>query len=197
MKLVIASNNRHKIAEIRAILADRFDGIFPMAEVGVEHETVEDGRTFLQNARRKAWEICRITGCVSLADDSGLCVDALDGAPGVFSARFCGEHGNDEKNNALLLEKMVHVADRRAHYTAAMVLAFPDGREICAEGVWQGRIAEKPRGEGGFGYDPLFVPDGETRTVAEMTEEEKNRFSHRTRALSALLQKLCDAGVGG
>lgn len=190
MKLVIASNNAHKIREIKNILSGKFDEILSLGEAGIDHETVEDGTTFLENAYKKARETAAISGCASLADDSGLCVDALGGAPGIFSARFSGGHGNDEDNNNLLLEKLKGASDRSAHYTAAMCLVYPDGSRIDAEGYMYGTIIESPRGNGGFGYDPLFVPAGETRTVAEMTPEEKNRISHRANALRLLLEKL-------
>ena len=190
MDLIIASNNKHKIKEIKKILGSRFDIIKSLREAGIDHETVEDGDTFLANAEKKAREICEISGAVALADDSGICVDALDGAPGVMSARFCGEHGNDEANNALLLERLRGKMNRGAHYTAAVVLAYPGGRIVSAEGYLFGEIIDTPRGEGGFGYDPLFVPEGEARTVAEMTDDEKNEISHRARALNLLLEKL-------
>lgn len=190
MKLIIASNNQHKIREIKEILGEKFEQILSLREAAIDHETVEDGNTFLENARKKATEIAAISGCAALADDSGICVDALGGAPGIFSARFAGEHGNDEANNRLLLEKLSGASDRGAHYTCAMVLAYPDGKEVEAEGYLYGEITANPRGEGGFGYDPLFVPKGSLRTVAEYTDEEKNAISHRGEALRALLKKL-------
>ena len=190
MKLIIASNNAHKIYEIKKILSGKFDEIVSLREAGIEHETVEDGTTFMENALKKAREIAEISGQCALADDSGICVDALDGAPGIYSARFSGEHGNDEENNRLLLEKISHAPDRGAHYTCAMALVYPSGESVTAEGYMYGEITDNPRGERGFGYDPLFVPVGETRTVAEMTDEEKNAISHRANALNLLLEKL-------
>ena len=190
MKLIIASNNSHKIGEIKKILSDKFDEILSLREAGIDHETVEDGTTFMENALKKAREISEISGECALADDSGICVDALGGAPGIFSARFAGEHGNDEKNNELLLEKLRGVTDRSAHYTAAIALVYPDGKEVTSEGYMYGKIIHAPRGTGGFGYDPLFVLDGEERTVAQMTPEEKNAVSHRANALKGLLTKL-------
>lgn len=190
MKLILATNNSHKINEMRAILGDRFEEILSLKEAGICHETVEDADTFLGNARKKADEIAAISGCPALADDSGLSVDALDGAPGIFSARFAGEHGNDEANNALLLEKLKDKTNRKAHYTCAVVIAYPDGTHIEAEGHWYGEILEAPRGVSGFGYDPIFRPDGESRSVAEMTAEEKNKVSHRSLALGKLYRKL-------
>ena len=190
MKLIIASNNKHKIYEIKKILGEKFDEILSLSEAGIDHETVEDGTTFIENARKKAREIAEISGEVALADDSGICVDFLGGEPGVYSARYAGRHGEDEANNDLVLKKLEGAVDRGAHYTCAMALAYPDGRLIEAEGYLYGRITEKRRGSGGFGYDPLFVPVGETRTVAEMSDDEKNKISHRARALALLLQKL-------
>ena len=190
MKLVIASNNFHKIREIKEILGGRFSPILTLREAGIDHETVEDGETFLENAFKKAREIAAISGCASLADDSGICVDALDGAPGVYSARFSG--GSDEDNNALLLKKLEGKENRSAHYTCAMALVYPDGKEISAEGYMYGEITDDPRGERGFGYDPLFIPTGEKRTVAEMTDDEKNAISHRANALAAILEKISE-----
>ena len=190
MKLIIASNNKHKIYEIKKILGDKFSEILSLREAGIDHETIEDGVTFMENASKKAREIAEISGEASLADDSGICVDALDGAPGVYSARFCGEHGNDAANNRLLVEKLQGKENRGAHYTCAISLVFPDGREIQSEGYMFGEIIDTPRGERGFGYDPHFVMTGEVRTVAEMTDEEKNSVSHRAKALFGLLEKL-------
>lgn len=190
MKLIIASNNKHKIYEIKKILDDRFDRILSLKEAGVEHETVEDGKTFIENARKKAREIADITGMCALADDSGICVDYLGGEPGIYSARYSGEHGDDEENNRLVLRRLENTEERGAHYTCAMVLAYPDGSEVTAEGYMYGSITRNPRGNAGFGYDPLFVPVGESRTVAEMSDDEKNAISHRAEALRLLLEKL-------
>jgi len=193
MKLIIASNNAHKIGEIKKILSGKFDEILSMREAGISHETVEDGKTFIENATKKAREIAELTGSAALADDSGICVDALDGAPGIYSARFASTaegNASDEANNALLLERLRDVTDRGAHYTAAIALVYPDGMTVTSEGYMYGDILESPRGTGGFGYDPLFVIKGESRTVAEMTPEEKNAVSHRAKALALLLEKL-------
>lgn len=192
MELIIASNNAHKIYEIKKILGASFDSIMSLREAGITHETVEDGNTFMENALKKAREIAKLSGKVALADDSGICIDALGGAPGIYSARFAGEHGDDEANNALLLERLRDKEDKSGHYTCAMALVFPDGREICAEGYMYGAITENRRGTHGFGYDPLFIPEGESRTVAEMSDEEKNAISHRARALDALVKKLAE-----
>lgn len=190
MKLILASNNSHKLVEIKAILGGMFEEIVSMREAGIEHETVEDGNTFLENAVKKAREIAEISGCCALADDSGICVDALDGAPGIFSARFCGHHGDDEANNRLLLEKLNGREDRGAHYTCAIALVRPDGSVVSAEGYMYGQIGQKEIGENGFGYDPLFFLPEYGCTAAQLSPEEKNRISHRAKALHALLEKL-------
>ena len=144
----------------------------------------------MENAKKKASEICELYGFAALADDSGICAHALGDEPGIYSARYSGSHGDDEANNDLLLKNLSNKEDRSAHYTCAMALIFPDGREILAEGYMYGTVIEERRGSRGFGYDPLFVPDGEKRTVAEMTDEEKNKISHRNNALVSLLSKL-------
>lgn len=193
MKLIIASNNKHKVYEIKAILGDKFDEIVSLREAGISHETVEDGTTFLENAVKKAREISDISGACAIADDSGICVDALDGAPGIYSARFASvSDGNasDAENNALLIKKLEGVSDRGAHYTAAVAIAYPNGEIRTAEGHLYGKIGYEPKGERGFGYDPYFIPDGYTRTVAELTDDEKNSISHRGKALRELLLKL-------
>lgn len=193
MKLIIASNNSHKIYEIKQILSDKFDEILSLKEAGVSHETVEDGQTFMENSLKKAREIACLTGCAALADDSGLCVDALGGAPGIYSARFAGESDptlRDGANNALLLSRLAGIFDRKAHFTCSVALVYPDGREVTAEGYMHGSIIDSPRGAQGFGYDPIFLPDGSSLTVAELSDGEKNAISHRGNALSKLLSKL-------
>lgn len=190
MKLIIASNNQHKLKEIKTILGGKFDEIVSMREAGIDHETVEDGNTFMENALKKAREIAEISGCCAIADDSGICVDALDGAPGIFSARFCGVHGNDEANNALLLEKLKGIENRNAHYTCAIAFVYPDGKAVCAEGIFEGIITDAPAGDGGFGYDPLFYLPEYGKTVAQISSELKNQICHRAKALKNLLVKL-------
>lgn len=190
MKLIIASNNSHKLTEIKAILGGMFEDILSMREAGIEHETVEDGSSFMENAEKKARETAEISGCCALADDSGLCVDALDGAPGIYSARFSGIHGDDAANNRLLLEKLSGCENRAAHYTCAMVLVRPDGSTVRAEGYLHGFIAREPAGHNGFGYDPLFFIPEYGLTAAQISAEEKNRISHRANALHSLLEKL-------
>ena len=190
MKLILASNNGHKLTEIKAILGSEFDEILSMREAGIEHETVEDGSSFMENAEKKAREIMEISGCCALADDSGICVDALDGAPGIYSARFSGVHGDDKANNRLLVEKLSGCENRGAHYTCAIVLARPDGTVLRAEGYLYGQIGYEEVGTNGFGYDPLFILPEYGCTAAQLSPEEKNRISHRANALHALLAQL-------
>lgn len=190
MKLIIASNNAHKLEEIKAILSDFFDEIVSMREAGIEHETVEDGETFMDNAVKKAREIAEISGCCAIADDSGICVDALDGAPGIYSARFSGVHGDDEANNDLLLQKLQGRSDRGAHYTCAIALARPDGSIVRAEGYLYGEIGHERIGTNGFGYDPLFYLPRYGKTTAQLEPAEKNRISHRAEALHKLVELL-------
>lgn len=188
MELIIASNNKHKIYEIKKILGASFSSIRSLSEAGINHETVEDGKTFYENAYKKAREIAELSGCAALADDSGISAHALGGAPGIFSARYSG--GGDTENNNLLIKELSDKDDKSAHYTCCMVLVYPDGKTVSAEGYMYGKIIDTPRGGRGFGYDPIFVPDGEVRTVAEMEDEEKNAISHRANALALLLEKL-------
>lgn len=193
MKLIIASNNAHKVQEIKQILDGKFEEILSLREAGVDHETVEDGSTFVENALKKAREIAAITGLAAMADDSGLCVNALNGAPGIYSARYSGCEDKslvDKANNDLLLKNLEGKSDRSAYFICSVALVYPDGREVVAEGRMPGRIIDDPRGAKGFGYDPIFLPDGESRTAAELSDEEKNAISHRGRALKNLLDKI-------
>jgi XTP/dITP diphosphohydrolase len=191
MKIVLASRNKKKKMELQTLLSEYIEGIeiLSLDEVGIYGEIEEDGATFEENALIKARTAAE-SGYIGIGDDSGLEVDSLGGAPGVYSARYAGGHGDDEANNALLLKKLEDKADRGAHYTCAMALVFPSGKEVTAEGYMYGDITKDPRGTAGFGYDPLFVPTGEIRTVAEMTDDEKNAISHRANALNLLLEKL-------
>ena len=190
MKLIIASNNAHKLIEIKAILSDFFEEIQSLREAGIDHDTVEDGSTFMENAIKKAKEIAEISGCCALADDSGICVDALGGAPGIYSARFSGVHGDDKANNRLLLEKLEGAESRKAHYTCAIALVKPDGTTITSEGYLHGEIGFEEKGENGFGYDPLFILPERGCTTAQISAEEKNAISHRAVALKELVEKL-------
>ena len=184
--LVAATGNAHKLQEIREILPDW--EIISQKDAGFFGDVEETGKTFLENARLKAWAVCRATGLPALADDSGLCVDALNGEPGVYSARYSGE--GDAANRALLLKNLEGVENRTAHFTCAIVVAFPSGRELMFEGYTNGRILYEERGEHGFGYDSLFWSDDLQKSFAEATAEEKNRVSHRGRALASLRLEL-------
>ncbi len=186
MKIVIATHNQNKLREIREILAGQ--EILSAEEAGFSEEVEETGATFLENARLKAEAVCRATGLAALADDSGLCVDAFGGAPGVFSARYSG--GGAAENRKKLLKSLHGVENRRAHFACAVCLMFPDGREISAEGATYGQILTEERGAGGFGYDSLFLSDDLGVSFAEAGEEAKNAVSHRGRALRALAEKL-------
>lgn len=189
-KLVVATNNAHKLREIAEIFTD-FE-VVSQREMGFCEEVEETGSTFLENARIKARAAANALHCMALADDSGLCVDALDGAPGIFSARYCGEHGSDAKNRETLLKNMQKTTDptlRTAHFTSALALVYPDGREVTAEGHTYGKILFSEEGEGGFGYDPLFESDDLKKSFGLATAEEKNAVSHRFRALQNLLAK--------
>lgn len=186
MKLVAATKNAHKLREMREILTSY--EIVSAADAGFLGEPEETGSTFRENALIKARATASATSLPALADDSGLCVDALGGAPGVFSARYSGK--GDAANRALLLERLAGEEDRRAHFSCAVALVFPDGREFVAEGRAEGTILHEERGTGGFGYDSLFWSDELKKTFAEADEEEKNNVSHRGRALAALAAML-------
>ena len=197
-RLVLATRNAHKVAELRAILTDVLETVGAEL-VGVEEyphvgDVLESGVTFAENALLKARAVAEGTGLPALADDSGLAVDVLGGSPGVFSARWAGRSGADDKdaaNNALLLAQLSDVPDehRGAGFVCAAALALPDGRTVVREGTVRGSLAREPRGTGGFGYDPLLeLPDG--RTLAEYAPEEKHAISHRGRAFRALAEDL-------
>ncbi|WP_349261978.1 RdgB/HAM1 family non-canonical purine NTP pyrophosphatase [Actinocrinis sp.] len=195
-KVVLATRNPHKITELRAILAATgvtidLIGVNTFPDVP---DVPETGVTFAQNALLKAAETARRTGLPSIADDSGLCVDVLGGAPGIFSARWAGKHGDDEANLDLLLAQLADIADRhrKAHFACAAALALPDGPAVVREGRIDGTLLHARRGTNGFGYDPIFLPDGHDRTTAQMPAEEKNAISHRTRAFQALAKDLAE-----
>ena len=186
IRLVVASGNAHKLREIAEIFTD-FD-VVSQKEMGFDGDVEETGETFAENALIKARAACEALGCMALADDSGLCVDALGGAPGVYSARYCGHHGNDAENRAVLLKNLQGVKNRSAHFTSAIALVYPDGRELTAEGHTYGRILEEEIGDGGFGYDCLFYSDDLGKTFGVASSEEKNGVSHRFRALQAMVK---------
>ena len=191
MKLVLASHNKKKIVELQSIVQALLPDVqvLSLADVGLHDDIVEDGASFAENALIKARAACKALGCIALADDSGLCVDALNGAPGVFSARYCGHHGSDQENRAVLKKNMQGKTDRNAHFTSAIAIVYPDGRELVAEGHTYGKILEKETGNGGFGYDCLFFSNDLQKSFGEATAEEKNAVSHRYRALQAMLTK--------
>jgi XTP/dITP diphosphohydrolase len=187
-RLVCATANPHKVAEIAAILDGLVELVPRPSTVG---DVVEDAGTLEGNARLKAQAVCDATGMASLADDTGLFVDALDGAPGVETAYFAGPTATDAANRSELLRRLNGVEDRRARFVTVVMVVHPDGAELVVRGECRGSIARAERGEGGFGYDPLFIPDdGDGRTFAELGESVKNRLSHRSRALSALVETL-------
>ena len=194
MKIAIATNNANKLREIRAILGGFFEEAYLLSDLGIDIDIAETGETLTENALIKARTIRDMTGLAALADDSGLMVDALNGAPGVYSARYAGEEHDDKKNNALLLRNLAGKS-RDAHFCSVIAVCFPDGRELTAEGRVDGTVLEEERGKGGFGYDPLFFSPELGKTFAEATPEEKNSVSHRSRALHNMLLKLTDEGL--
>lgn len=198
MEFVLATHNAHKVAEFDQILASALTGVSVLGYDGPE--PVESGSTFLENAFIKARVAAQHTGLPSLADDSGLCVDALSGMPGIFSARWSGEGATAERNVTLLLAQTSDVPDahRAAQFRCVIAVVFPatesaPARELSVEGVWPGRIARAPEGTSGFGYDPIFVPEGCDVSAASLDANEKNELSHRARAIRELARVLSDA----
>lgn len=193
MKLLLASRNAGKLAELGRILHGAGDWqVIGLTDVPEFPEAPETGATFAENALAKARDAAAATGLVAVADDSGLAVDALNGMPGVLSARWSGRHGDDRANTELLLGQLGDVPDERrgGAFVCAAALVTPDGTEIVEHGQWRGHIVRAPRGTNGFGYDPIFVPEGEQRTSAELSPAEKDAASHRGRAFRALLPHL-------
>ncbi|MEQ8799305.1 MAG: RdgB/HAM1 family non-canonical purine NTP pyrophosphatase [Salinisphaeraceae bacterium] len=192
-KLVLASGNAGKLAELQAMLQGRGIEVLPQSAFDLP-AAPETAATFVENALIKARHVAGATGLPALADDSGLCVDALDGAPGVYSARYAGEHGNDDANNARLLSELSGLGpdQRGAHFHCTVVLVrhAKDPDPTIAQGRWVGRILDLPQGEGGFGYDPLFWVPEENASAAELAPERKNHISHRGQAMRALLALL-------
>jgi XTP/dITP diphosphohydrolase len=194
MRVVLATQNSHKLVEMRRILEEA--GL-DIELVGTDHfpdltDVVENGSTFAANALLKARSVCAETGLPAIADDSGLGVDALNGMPGIFSARWSGAHGDDLANLNLLLGQVTDVPDARrgAAFHCAAAVVLPDGTERVVEGSIDGTLIREPRGTNGFGYDPIFVPVGESRTTGEMSADEKDAISHRGRAMRALVPVL-------
>ena len=192
MHIVLASANKGKIAEIKDLLADLDPDlhIFSIDDYPWIGPVPEPGKTFEANALYKARFVCQHSGCIALADDSGLEVDGLHGAPGVYSARYSGAEASDQENNAKLLAEMEQLSgnDRRARFRCVLAVCAPNGEQLVVDGSWEGRIADSPRGEKGFGYDPLFIDLSSGRTAAQMTREEKSQLSHRGQALRRLVQ---------
>ncbi len=193
-KLVIASNNQGKLREFQHMLKPLGIEVLTQSELGIS-EADEPHCTFVENALAKARHVSRESGLPALADDSGICVEALGGAPGVLSARYAGEPKSDRRNNDKLLQVMQGVTDRRAHYYCVLVLVrhAEDPQPLIAEGEWRGEIAHEERGDGGFGYDPMFWLPELGKMSAELSHEEKAQLSHRAKALKVLLQRLRSA----
>lgn len=196
MKLVLASKNQHKLLEMEHILRDLGLEVVLESQVGVDVDVEETGTTFLENAALKARAVMEASGMAAIADDSGLMVDALDGAPGVYSARY-GNLDSDQARTSYLLENLkdVPAGKRGAQFVSAIVCILPDGKEVHAQGTCQGEILFAPRGENGFGYDPVFYSPELKKTFSEATEEEKSTVSHRGRALRAFLTAWKEAGL--
>ena len=184
MRLVVASGNKNKLREIAEIFTD-FE-VVSQKEMGFDEDVEETGKTFAENALIKARAASKALGMVALADDSGICVDALGGAPGVYSARYCGHHGSDKENRDLLLKNLEGVENRSAYFQSAIALVYPDGKELLAEGRTNGVILMEEVGEGGFGYDCIFFSDDLQKSFGVASAEEKNAVSHRFRALQAM-----------
>ena len=190
MKAVLASNNKKKMVEMRAILGELGVEVLSQADVGVSIEPEENGTTFEENSRIKAMAIMEATGLPAIADDSGLVVDALDGGPGVYSARYGGEGLDDTGRWQLLLKNMEGKENRACKFVSVICCAFPDGTQLMARGEVHGVVAQGPKGEGGFGYDPIFWLPEQNKSMAELTAEEKNKISHRGNALRVFKKEL-------
>jgi len=189
-KFVLATHNPGKLKEMSAILAELGIQVVGPDELGIDVEVEETGTTFAENAMLKARAICAASGLPAIADDSGLCVDALNGGPGVYSARYGGEGLDDRGRTMLLLQNMRGQTTRAAHFACAICCVFPSGDTLTAEGRCEGAIAFAPMGEGGFGYDPVFLVPEKAKTFSQLTAEEKNAISHRGKALRAFSEKL-------
>ena len=196
-RIVLATRNAKKLAELDRLLSSAGLDVQILGSDAFKDlpEIDETGQTFAENALIKAREVCQHTSLPAIADDSGLCVDALDGSPGVFSARWAGESANDENNLDLVLDQIVHVPDgqRGAYFACAAALVMPDGREFLVSGQVNGQLLRQRSGTGGFGYDPIFVPDGYSVTTAQMSAQEKDAISHRGQAMRELVPLLVQA----
>lgn len=196
MEVIAATNNLHKLEEIREILGRLGYKVLSLDDIGIKTDIDENGSTFKENALIKAKEICKLTGRMSIADDSGLEVFALNGEPGVYSARYAGAEGDekDEANNKKLIEKMKDIPEnkRQARFVSSIALIFPDGKQIVTEGYINGIIGYEEKGENGFGYDPLFIIPELDKTMAQLSSFEKNKISHRANALEKLKRILIE-----
>lgn len=190
MKFILASQNRHKLSEMQSILEKYGIEVVLQSDVGLKVEVEETGATFAENALLKARAVMAASGLPAIADDSGVCVDALNGAPGIYSARYGGEELDDVGRYQLLLQNMRGARSRTAHFTSAIACVFPNGDTLEAEGICPGTIAYAPQGDGGFGYDPIFFLPELRKTYAQLTAEEKAAVSHRGKALACLDEKL-------
>ncbi len=189
-KIVLATRNKGKVKEFADLLEGVIDNVISLEDLKSPPEVIEDGETFTENALKKARTIAEYSGKPALADDSGLAVEALGGRPGVYSARFAGEDANDKKNIEKLLSELGEETNRRAKFVCVLALVFPDGEEIIAKGDCPGVILNEPRGEGGFGYDPVFYLPDRAKTMAEVAPEIKNSISHRAHAVMSLKEIL-------
>lgn len=191
MKLILASNNANKLKEFRSLVADLDIELLSQKEAGCDFEVEETGTTFEENAYLKAFAVTEATGISAVADDSGLCVDALGGEPGIYSARYgLGHAASDEERYRYLLQKMEGVEDRSARFVCCICCTFPDGSVIRSRGECEGEILLAPKGQNGFGYDPVFHPLCLDKSMAELNPEEKNAISHRGKALRAFIEEL-------
>ena len=188
-KLVVASNNKGKLKEIKEILKDKFE-VVSMGEMGYNEDIIEDGCSFYENAKIKAQTVAKALGLNALADDSGLCVDALNGAPGIYSARYSGEHGDDKANRDLLLKNLEGITNRKAKFVSSIVLVRADGSEVVGLGETYGTIGYEEEGSNGFGYDCIFISDDLGVSFGIASDEDKNKVSHRYRGLIDLLAHL-------
>ena len=194
-KAVLATKNKGKLKELKELLKDLNLEIIALDEFSDKiGEIIEDGKSFFENAMKKAKIVAEKTGLLAIADDSGLEVDALNGKPDIYSARFAGENATDEENNQKLLNELkdIPLEKRTGRFKCVIVAYRPDGKWISVEGTCEGKIALAPKGEHGFGYDPIFIPEGYDRTMAELTSEEKNKISHRGDALRRLKEKISE-----
>ena len=194
MRLIMATNNQGKVKELSALLSSDFE-VLTLKEAGFEIEVEEDGKTFTENAVKKALETYKITKTPSIGDDSGLCVEALSGAPGIYSARWAGEGATQDELIAKLHSELSGKENKKAKFISVIALAFSEDDIVIAEGECQGEIIDDKRGEGGFGYDPVFYVPSLGKTFSELSVEDKNKISHRANALFALCDKLKERGI--